>query len=72
MRTSCRRLRTPLQAIILVAGQGNRLGPLTDYCPKCLVKVQGKPILQYQLEALSAAGFRECVIVVGHLAALGL
>jgi choline kinase len=59
-----------MQAIILVAGQGSRLRPLTDYCPKCLVKVQGKSILQYQLEALSAAGFRECVIVVGHLAAL--
>lgn len=58
-----------MQAIILAAGQGSRLRPLTDHRPKCLVKVQGKPILEYQLEALCAAGVRECVIVVGHLAA---
>ena len=58
-----------MQAIILVAGQGSRLRPLTDHRPKCLVKVQGRPILEYQPEALCAAGVRECVIVIGHLAA---
>ena len=55
-----------MQAVILVAGQGVRLRPLTDNCPKCLVQVGGKPILRYQLEALCDAGVRECVIVVGH------
>ena len=54
-----------MQAVILAAGQGSRLRPLTDY----RVEVQGKPLLQYQLEALCAVGVRECVIVVGHLAA---
>ncbi len=58
-----------MQAIILAAGQGTRLRPVTDHCPKCLVEVQGKPILQYQLEALGEAGLRECVIVIGHRAA---
>jgi choline kinase len=58
-----------MQAVILVAGQGTRLRPLTDYLPKCLIKVQGKPILQYQLEALCDAGVRRCVVVVGHRAA---
>ena len=58
-----------MQAVILAAGQGTRLRPLTDYCPKCLVEVQGKPILQYQLEALCDAGVRKCVIVIGHRAA---
>jgi choline kinase len=57
-----------MQAIILAAGQGSRLRPLTDHRPKCLVMVQGKTLLEYQLEALCAAGVRECVIVVGHLA----
>ena len=57
-----------MQAVILAAGQGIRLRPLTDHCPKCLVEVQGKPILQYQLEALCDAGVRECVIVVGYRA----
>jgi choline kinase len=57
-----------MQAIILAAGQGTRLRPLTDSCPKCLVEVRGKPILEYQLEALCEAGIRECIIVVGHRA----
>jgi len=58
-----------MQAVILAAGQGTRLRPLTDHCPKCLVKVQGKPLLQYQLEALCDAGVRRCIIVIGHRAA---
>ena len=58
-----------MQAVILAAGQGIRLRPLTDNCPKCLVEVGGKPILRYQLEALCAAGVRECIVVVGHRAA---
>ena len=58
-----------MQAVILAAGQGIRLRPLTDHCPKCLVEVGGKPILRYQLEALCDAGVRECIIVVGHRAA---
>jgi choline kinase len=57
-----------MQAVILAAGQGTRLRPLTDHRPKCLVEVQGKPLLQYQLEALCEAGVRECIIVVGHRA----
>ena len=58
-----------MQAVILAAGQGTRLRPLTDHCPKCLVEVHGKPILQYQLEALCDAGVRSCVIVIGYRAA---
>ena len=57
-----------MQAVILAAGQGIRLRPLTDDCPKCLVEVGGKPILQHQLEALCDAGVQECVIVVGYRA----
>ena len=58
-----------MQAVILAAGQGVRLRPLTDHRPKCLVEVGGKPILQYQLEALGEAGVRECIIVIGYEAA---
>jgi choline kinase len=58
-----------MQAIILAAGQGTRLRPLTDHSPKCLVPVHERPMLQYQLEALCDAGIRECVIVIGHRAA---
>ena len=59
-----------MQAVILAAGQGTRLRPFTNECPKPLVSVQGKPMLYYQLEALDGAGVRECVIVVGCCADL--
>lgn len=57
-----------MQAVILAAGSGSRLRPITELRPKCLVEVQGKPLLQYQLEALSAVGIQKCIIVVGHRA----
>jgi choline kinase len=57
-----------MQAVILVAGQGSRLRPLTDHRPKCLVELHGRSLMAYQLEALYGAGIRDCVIVVGHLA----
>lgn len=55
-------------AVILAAGQGTRLRPLTDSIPKCLVEVAGKPILRRQLDALSANGILDTAIVVGYRA----
>jgi len=55
-----------MKAIILAAGQGSRLRPLTDQIPKCLINVTGKPILQHQLESLDHIGIQTCVIVVGY------
>ena len=55
-----------MKAVILAAGQGTRLRPLTNRVPKCLVRLHGKPIMQRQLESLDGAGFRECVVVVGY------
>lgn len=57
-----------MNAVILAAGRGERLRPLTDSAPKCLTLVGGKSILQYELEALEAAGIHECTIVVGYRA----
>ena len=56
-----------MKAVILAAGQGTRLRPLTNHLPKCLVQVHGKPLMKYQLESLEQAGIQECVIVVGYL-----
>jgi choline kinase len=57
-----------VKAVILAAGQGIRLRPLTSHLPKCLVQINGKSILQYQLEALDSVGIRNCVVVVGFMA----
>jgi N-acetyl-alpha-D-muramate 1-phosphate uridylyltransferase len=53
---------TGAQAMILAAGRGERMRPLTDTCPKPLLEVRGKPLLQYQIEALARAGLRDIVI----------
>jgi len=55
-------------AIILSAGQGKRLSPLTDARPKCLVPIAGRPILEWQLRSLAAAGVDEVVVVTGFCA----
>ncbi|HYC54179.1 MAG TPA: phosphocholine cytidylyltransferase family protein [Candidatus Binatia bacterium] len=58
-----------MRAIILNAGQGRRLLPLTADRPKCLLTLHGPTILESQLQALASAGVEEAVIVVGFGAA---
>jgi MurNAc alpha-1-phosphate uridylyltransferase len=57
-------------AMILAAGRGERLRPLTDSTPKPLVEVAGQTLLGRHLERLAAAGFKRAVINVSHLAQL--
>ncbi|AEB75800.1 sugar phosphate nucleotidyltransferase [Clostridium botulinum] len=57
-----------MRAIILAAGKGTRLRPLTEYIPKPLIKVNGKPIIERQIECLIEKGIREIIIVIGYLA----
>jgi MurNAc alpha-1-phosphate uridylyltransferase len=52
----------PSPAIVLAAGRGERMRPLTDTTPKPLLAVQGKPLMQHHLEALAAAGFEAAVV----------
>lgn len=56
-----------MRAMILAAGRGERLRPLTDRQPKPLVPVAGKPLIEYHLEGLAGAGFRSIVINQGYL-----
>lgn len=51
-----------MKAMILAAGYGRRLRPLTDRLPKPLVPVNGKPLIQYHIEGLASAGVRDLVI----------
>lgn len=56
-----------MKAMILAAGQGKRLRPYTEHTPKPLLKVAGKALIEYHLERLAAAGFKNIVINVAYL-----
>ncbi len=56
--------------MILAAGRGERMRPLTDTCPKPLLEVHGKPLMAWHVEALARAGFRDLVVNtawLGHM-----
>lgn len=60
-------MNTPDTAVILAAGEGKRLLPHTLDVPKCLVPVNGVPILVNALRALASAGCARAIVVIGHL-----
>ncbi len=55
-----------MRAIILAAGRGSRMKSMTSEMPKCLVPLQGRPLLEWQLEALKKAGIEDIAIVTGY------
>lgn len=57
-----------MKAVILAAGVGNRMRPLTEKAPKCLLKVEGKAILDHQIDCLNRNGIRkkDLVVVTGY------
>ncbi len=61
--------RPALKAIVLAAGRGERMRPLTDTTPKPLLTVHGKPLIEWHLEALARDGVREVVVNTAWLEA---
>ena len=60
-------LHPPAQAMLLAAGRGNRMRPLTDHTPKPLLTVHGRPLITWPLRALAAQGFAHVLINTGWL-----
>lgn len=56
-----------MRAILLAAGMGTRLRPLTENTPKSLIEVNGKPLLERQIEAIKDRGIDEIIVVTGYL-----
>lgn len=57
----------PFQAVILAAGRGSRMLGMTENQPKCMTMLAGKPLLEWQLEALGTAGAAACTVMTGYL-----
>ena len=57
-----------MRMILLAAGQGTRLRPLTDTKPKCLIELGRKSLLDWQLEVASLSGISDVVVVGGYMA----
>lgn len=55
-----------MRAVILAAGRGSRMGNATDIKPKCLTVLAGKPLLEWQYEAVTAAGIDDITVVKGY------
>ncbi len=56
-----------MRAMILAAGRGERMRPLTDHTPKALLEVAGRPLIEHHLYRLAQGGFEEVVINLAHL-----
>ena len=63
-------LKIQMKALILAAGHGSRLRPLTNSIPKCLVEIDGKPLLQRWLEALESIGCELAIVNTHYLSTM--
>lgn len=56
-----------MRAILLATGMGTRLRPITNETPKSLIKINGKPLIERQIEFLKEVGIQDIIIVTGYL-----
>lgn len=56
-----------MKTVIMAGGKGTRIAGIDSTVPKPMIKILGKPILQYQIETLAAQGYNEIILVIGHL-----
>lgn len=61
-------VRLPVSALLMAGGKGERLRPLTLDCPKPLLEIEGKAIIDYNIEALAAAGVNDITVATRYLA----
>ena len=65
---SSRRTRLPLKAVLMAGGKGERLRPMTEKTPKPLLEIEGKAIIDYNIEALAACGIDSIFVTTRYLA----
>lgn len=63
-----RRTRLPLKAVLMAGGKGERLRPMTEKTPKPLLQIEGKAIIDYNIEALAACGIDDIYVTTRYLA----
>jgi NDP-sugar pyrophosphorylase family protein len=56
-----------MQGVILAGGLATRLRPLTEQIPKCLIKIHGKPFMEYQIDLLRSKGIKRILLCLGYL-----
>ena len=56
-----------MKAVIMAGGKGTRIASIANDVPKPMIRICGKPILEYQIENLRTCGLTEIIIVIGHL-----
>ena len=66
VKKSCKKCDCAMKAVILAAGKGERLQPLTDYKPKAMLPICNKPLIEYQIDMLKEK-VEEIAVVVGYL-----
>lgn len=61
------RIRRNMKIVIMAGGKGTRIAEINSQVPKPMIPIDGKPILQYQIEALKRQGYPEFILIIGHL-----